>query len=263
MLLHEPPPSQGDLHFRALGIPVRVHPLFWLITLLLGINGRGGTPPSEFIAWVVVVFISVLIHELGHAIVQRYYGGHPWITLYGLGGLASCNDCDRGPWSQIMISLAGPGAGFLLAAIGAAVLRAAGVGIGAQMGPFDIETSGLASAYAMSLPVLTVFWEPLSSEIGNEFIGQFFYVNIMWGLLNLLPVYPLDGGRVSRELCTLGDPRRGIVASLWISLLTAGGMAAFAILVWGSVFTAAMFAYMAYSNYQTLQSYQDHQGRGW
>ena len=63
------------------------------------------------------MFVSILVHELGHAFVQRYFGGRPWITLYGFGGLASCNDCDRSPRSQIIISLAGPLAGFLFAVV--------------------------------------------------------------------------------------------------------------------------------------------------
>ena len=63
---------------------------------------------------------------MGHAFLQRYYGGHPWITLYSFGGLASCNDCDRSPRSQILISLAGPVAGFLLAGLVIVVLRLTG-----------------------------------------------------------------------------------------------------------------------------------------
>jgi stage IV sporulation protein FB len=258
MLLYEPPPSQADLHFRVLGIPVRVHPLFWLITLILGVNRRGGTPPAQLLSWIGVVFASVLIHELGHALVQRRYGGHPWITLHSLGGLASCNDCDRGPWSQIVISLAGPGAGFLLALIVAAAVRLAGSDLALAWGTVDRP-----NMTDLPLAFMTISWQPLDSEAANLLARQLFWVNVMWGLVNLLPVYPLDGGRVSRELLMLRDPRRGIVASLWVSMITAAGMAAFAILVWRSFFTAAMFGYMAYTNYQASQSYQNYQGRGW
>ena len=116
MLLGEPPPTQADLHFRVFGIPVRVHPLFWIVTLFLGLAAARRPIRCETLIWVAVVFVSILVHELGHALMQRYFGGHPWITLYGFGGLASCNDCDRSPRSQILISLAGPVAGFLLAA---------------------------------------------------------------------------------------------------------------------------------------------------
>src|SRR4051794_41088064 len=97
MLLGEPAPTQGDLHFRLFGFPVRVHPFFWLTTVIFGMGG-GPADPQRTLVWVGIVFVSILAHELGHATMQRFYGGHPWITLYGLGGLASCNDCSRSPW---------------------------------------------------------------------------------------------------------------------------------------------------------------------
>src|SRR6185436_11971377 len=127
MLLGEPPPTQADVHFRLFGIPIRVHPYFWIVSLIMGAGGIGGkAEPVDALVWVVVVFISILVHELGHAFMQRTYGGHPWITLYGLGGLASCNDCDRSPRRQIIISLAGPIAGFLLAAVILLAMRLTG-----------------------------------------------------------------------------------------------------------------------------------------
>src|SRR5262245_15290041 len=95
MLLFEPPSSSGDIHFRVCGFPVRVSPFFWFTAVLMGVNPRGGTPPMELLLWVAVVFVSILVHELGHALAQRHYGGHPWITLHAFGGLASCDDCDR------------------------------------------------------------------------------------------------------------------------------------------------------------------------
>src|SRR6478736_1555485 len=128
MLLSEPAPTRGDIHFRLFGIPVRVHPMFWLVAVILGAGsfGRGEVDPVDALVWVVVMFASILVHELGHATMQRAYGGNPWITLYGMGGLASCNDCDRSPRSQIIISLAGPIAGFLLATVIILALRLSG-----------------------------------------------------------------------------------------------------------------------------------------
>ena len=82
MLIGEPPPSQADMHFRLLGFPIRVHPFFWLVAVFLGVGtGKNETDPVELLTWVAVVFVSILIHELGHAIMKRAYGGHPWITL--------------------------------------------------------------------------------------------------------------------------------------------------------------------------------------
>ena len=114
MLLTEPPLSQGDLHLRLFGIPVRVHPLFWVVTVIMGLRGgdEKGTPPAQLLIWVAIVFVSILVHELGHAFLQRRFGGRPWITLHGFGGLASCDDDDSSPRSQILIALAGPVAGF-------------------------------------------------------------------------------------------------------------------------------------------------------
>ena len=115
MLLNEPSPSQGDLHFSLLNIPVRVHPMFWLMGLILGSGGSRGLQPV--VLWVVAVFVSVLVHEMGHALVIRALGVQPWITLYGMGGLTSHQGGRFRPQTQILVSLAGPAAGFLLAAI--------------------------------------------------------------------------------------------------------------------------------------------------
>jgi stage IV sporulation protein FB len=257
MLLFEPPPSPGDLHFRVFGIPVRVHPFFWLTTLLMGLNPRGGTPPAELMIWIGVVFVSVLVHELGHAFTQRYFGGRPWITLHAIGGLASCDDCDRRPTSQILISLAGPAAGFLLAALVVVVFRATGHEIGLQMGrEFDFSKTTLTEARVLPLPLMMLYWEPLATPAASNIVGDLLSVNILWGLINLLPVYPLDGGRVAREVCTLGNPQRGIVMSLRISIVVGALMAAVAGLAWNSLYTAILFGYLAYSSYRTLDAYQ-------
>ena len=70
------------------------------------------------LTWIVAVFLSILIHELGHALVMRAYGFRPWITLYGLGGQASydlplCVHVEGiGALAQVLISAAGPAAGF-------------------------------------------------------------------------------------------------------------------------------------------------------
>ena len=121
MLIGEPQPTQGDLHFRLFGFPVRIHPFFWLIAFLFGMSG---TPPLPLVfAWVAAMFLSILIHELGHAAVMRYYGISPRITLYGMGGLASYEPSqvrDQRAFSthaQIAIAAAGPLAGFLTAAV--------------------------------------------------------------------------------------------------------------------------------------------------
>jgi hypothetical protein len=66
LLFQVPPPTRYDLRFNLAGFPVRVHPLFWLIAVLLGYSSGD---PLQILIWVVVVFVSILIHEMG----QRWY----------------------------------------------------------------------------------------------------------------------------------------------------------------------------------------------
>ena len=91
----EPPRTAYDLHFRIAGIPIRVHPLFWLAALILGTSGNwdaeGNVDPDagmQLLMWTGVLFVSILVHELGHSFVIRYFGQLPRIVLYMLGGLA-------------------------------------------------------------------------------------------------------------------------------------------------------------------------------
>src|SRR4051812_7868076 len=178
MLIGEPPPTQADLHFRLFGIPVRIHPFFWITALFLGMGGRQADP-QQTLVWIVIVFVSILIHELGHAAMQIRFGGHPWITLYGFGGLASCNDCDRSPWRQIIISLGGPFAGFMLAALVVLAMRLSGRGLGfvTSAETFDINSTGLFSAILLRVGPLGLYFEPLQSATLNQVIADALQIN--------------------------------------------------------------------------------------
>jgi stage IV sporulation protein FB len=259
MILGEPPPTQADLRFSLFGFPVRVHPFFWLIALMLGMGGDTFEPVAALV-WVVVVFVSILVHELGHAFLQRRYGGRPWIVLHGFGGLAICDDCDRAPRSQIIISLAGPAAGFLLATLIVLGLWLSGRGIAVlllglivsfQPGGVEWMLSDQFGLFAARLA------NPFASRVANLAIYDLLYVNILWGMVNLLPIYPLDGGRVAREVFTLRNPRQGIVQSLQLSIGAAILVAVYA-LVEQSIFMCLMFGVLAYGSYQALQAYQNH-----
>ena len=123
LLFQVPPPTRYDLRFNLAGFPVRVHPLFWLIAVLLGYSSGN---LLQIVIWVLVVFISILIHELGHALAFRRYGLSSQIVLHFAGGLtipestlwgSRWANVALGPNQNIFISLAGPGAGFLLAAV--------------------------------------------------------------------------------------------------------------------------------------------------
>ncbi|MBK9210067.1 MAG: hypothetical protein IPL71_17960 [Anaerolineales bacterium] len=122
MLFQVPPATRFDLNFSLAGFTVRVHPLFWVIALLFG-SSSGSV--SGLIGWVIAMFVSILIHELGHALAFRRYGIDSEIILHATGGLTVPNSFSfsfGGRYSisanqQIIISLAGPFAGFLFAGL--------------------------------------------------------------------------------------------------------------------------------------------------
>ncbi len=244
MLLGEPPRTPYDLNFPLLGIPVRVSPWFWLITLMLGWKRQDA---GAIITWIVAVFLSILIHELGHALVMRAYGFRPWIVLYAMGGLA-CYDPRDGFRSkgsdgleQVLISVAGPVAGFLLAAVLVLGLFAAGF----REDVFFISPWGLRPAVVLHNLRLT------------GLLNDVFYICVFWGLVNLLPIYPLDGGQIAREIFLKFTPGDGIRQSLLLSMFAAGAVAAFGLLKWQSAYVALFFGYLAYSSFATLQAYSD------
>jgi stage IV sporulation protein FB len=83
-LLEPPSPSRYDLCLTLVGVPIRVHPLFWILAVFVG----GFTPdPVRLLIWVAAVFVSILIHELGHALAMRRFGQPSRIVLHLMGGL--------------------------------------------------------------------------------------------------------------------------------------------------------------------------------
>lgn len=251
MFLGEPERTQADVYFNLFGIPVRVHPFFWLVAVILGANLIQS--PIDLVVWILAVFTAILVHELGHALVMRSFGFRPSITLYGLGGVASY---DRfwvaGGWGnsaggQILISAAGPGISLALAAGIVAVVGFTGHPVQVFLGlPY-----GLAVVFSIGV-----------SEILNQFLLLLVGVLIAWSFLNLLPIYPLDGGQIARELLLLVNPRQGIVQSLILSVVTAGGLCVVGLVVWKSWFLAILFGYLAFANFMTLQAYRG-RSSGW
>ena len=179
---------------------------------------------------------------------MRYYGLSPWITLYGLGGLTSSRSASayggRGSstFAQIFISFAGPLAGFLVA--GVVVLLAVAVGN---------ELRG------WSLFGPRIVWK--EATLGAYFGSFLLQVCVLWGIMNLLPVYPLDGGQIVREVFQYFGPREGIRNSLLLSMVTAGGIAVLALMLFESFLMCLMFGYLCYSSYAALGAYESFRRR--
>lgn len=238
------PHTRFDLNFNILGFPVRVHPLFWVIALLLG---SGSNNLLMIPIWVVIVFVSILVHELGHALAFRRYGQDSQILLHFSGGLTIPQSVPFGggytsvgmtPNEHILVSLAGPFAGFLLAGLTLAV--------GAAMGGEFIVTTILG---VIPFPIVVM---PYGSILTDIFITML-WVNIFWGFINLLPVFPLDGGQVSRYFFLQRDPYNGVRTSLLISVVTGGLLAVLGLVAFNSTYMAVLFGLLAFQSYQMLQ----------
>jgi stage IV sporulation protein FB len=245
MLFQPPPPTRYDLNFRVAGTPVRVHPLFWLIMLFLGASTGDLV---QILIWAAAVFLSILIHELGHALAMRRFGIPSYVVLYWGGGLTvpapersgyGERRASPGPNEEIAISLAGPGTGFLFAAliIGAIALAGGTVTLTMLFGFIPIPMAVL----------------PAAGRILNLFAASLLWVNLFWGVVNLMPVYPLDGGNVTRYLLLKADPWGGIRTSLWISVVAGGVVALFGFLVMRSTFIGLLFGLLAFQSFQALQ----------
>lgn len=241
MLLAEPPPSPYDLRFNLGRMPVRVHPLFWLVSVLLGIDLK---EPKLVLLWVGVVFVSILIHELGHAMTARAFGWSPHIVLYGMGGLAIYQPTYRSRAKQMLVTAAGPMAGFLFAAVIVMALVANDrattfFGLGVGKGEF------------------------ISNPYLRFVVHQALWLNVIWGLVNCLPIMPLDGGQFTREILTGVNPRNGLLWSFQLSMLVAALVAVAGMLFLGSFFIALFFGYLAYSSYQGMLALQGNRYGGW
>ena len=251
-MLGEPPASQYDLRFHLFGIPVRVHPFFWVVIALLGFGG--GEDPINLLIWVGCAFVSILIHELGHAAVALSHGWRPWITLYGFGGLTSYQPTRHDARREILISAAGPAAGFLFIAFVMVAVHASGHSVQLFPDLQDLQKIILFPPWAS--------FSPFASDNFNTLIWYLWQINILWGLLNLLPIYPLDGGQIMRELCLITNRNRGIELSLGISVFVSTAVAIASIMLLGRLFLAIMFGYLAYMSYTALQRYTGRGGFG-
>ncbi len=201
------------LHFNIFGFPVQIHWLFWVTCVILGggFGARSSMDWMQIAVWTAVVFVSIMVHELGHALVGRRLDAKPSILLHGLGGLTILPGLKARRDQSIMLSLAGPGAGFLL---GGLVLVIA-----------PLINSG--------------------EQLARYALGSLLYVNIFWSFFNLLPVMPMDGGQVMRDVLGPGKLKTTAI----IGAVCAGLLAVLA-LVYGFWIMAIFLAVLAYSNYK-------------
>jgi stage IV sporulation protein FB len=157
--------AEGQPHFRIAGIPIRIEWSFWLIAVFLGYGAREGW---LLVAWVAIVLVSILVHELGHAFALRVYHQQPRVVLHAFGGLTYGSTPYRSRTQSVVVSAAGPLAAFLLLGLPAALY-------------------------------LDPIWE-ITDFNRWVIVGDIAWVNIAWSIVNLLPILPLDGGNIAATL---------------------------------------------------------------
>jgi len=206
--------------FRLFGIPVQVNLLFFLTVLL--IRPRQGDSPALALVWVAIAFAGVLLHELGHALTARAFGQAPRIALHVMGGVTYWSpQGDLGAWKRVATSVAGPGVGVVL---------------------------GLAAWVAQGVAGLTHDDGPAGVAL-----DYFIWVNLGWGVFNLVPMMPLDGGNILAAGLEGLFGAGGRLAARGVSIVVALGVAALA-LAGGAYFAAALCALFIYTNTQALRA---------
>jgi Zn-dependent protease len=208
MLVSEPQPTRWELRARLVGADLRIRPLFWVSCALLGVvyyqypeirEEIGGV--AAFGLWMAAVLLSSVAHELGHALAARVFGARPRIVVSGLGDQLFGLDGLR-LWRQTGVALAGPLANGLL------------------FGLFWLITE-----YPLPIERIAHGW--------RIFLGQSVWlmlmINSFWGVLNLLPLWPLDGGRLAVVIGEAMLGRRGQILALLLSLVITVGLTLFAI----------------------------------
>lgn len=183
--------------FRIFGIELKVH---WSFVLILAwgafIYSSGPAGPVIGALYGVVVilflFVCVVLHELGHAVTAKYFKVNvPTITLLPIGGVAQLERMPDKPLQEFLIAVAGPLVNFVLALL---LLPVAAVLIGLGMNDGTIGGGFMDWIAHMQIP---------------SFSGLVIYLtvtNVVLGVFNLLPAFPMDGGRILRALLALGFP---------------------------------------------------------
>ncbi len=213
--------------FRVGRVPVYADAGAALLLVLLLVMFGSGRGPAGMIAAVlitIIVFASVLAHELGHAFAIRRLGyGDSRIVLGGLGGV--CQWSGRPTrWDRIRISLAGPAVSMALGLGGFALLSA-------------LRAGGIGAETIFGYTVYVAAW-----------------LNVGWALFNMLPVQPMDGGQATRAFLGTRMPQhRAVRLSLQISLGVAIVLAAVSLALTSSLFIPILLAWMAFQNWQELQ----------
>ncbi|MFM7592070.1 MAG: metalloprotease, partial [Isosphaeraceae bacterium] len=168
------------------------------------------------------------VHEMGHALTNRLFGLRSVVVLHGLGGVCGTEDKPIASWKRVMVLFNGPAAGFVLAAMVYALATASVQGV-------------LPAAISINSPVQ------------KEIINNLLFINLVWGVLNLIPIWPLDGGQIIGVLLKKISKWRGQEFMHGLSMLVAAGLGVWLYQRNGDVYNIFLLGLITMQNFQMLQ----------
>lgn len=207
------------IKFSILGIPITIQPWFWITMAFIG-GGLHASNSQEIILVLVFIFagfLSILVHELGHAVAIRKYGLPTAITLQAFGGYASYPSGRLDRKQSFIVTAAGP---MVQIALGVAM-----IGVGRRL---DIPPGSLF----------------------GPFLTYLIWVSIVWAVLNCLPIYPMDGGQMLAAI--LGPRRQRLVHLTGAIVAVVIGVAGYLFL--GTLLLPIFMALFAWQNWQAFQA---------
>ena len=219
--------------FRIAGIQLRIHVTFVLLIawLAFGYYAQGGSPAAaEGVIFVLLLFLCVVLHEFGHALAAKAFGiNTPDITLLPIGGVARLERMPEEPKQELLIAVAGPAVNVVIAL---GLFVAGGSFINPFVNPAAPERVGLVS--------------------------QLLIINVLLVAFNLLPAFPMDGGRVLRALLAT---RMSYARATQIAATVGQGFAfvfGFIGLIWNPfLIFIALFVYIGASQEAALAQMKD------
>ncbi len=226
--------------FRIFGIDIKLHLTFALLPLFLGVfyyKDYGLWVGLRAVVLVLLVFVCVLAHELSHSLVAKKYGIRvPEITLYPIGGVASMQRIPRASRQEFTISIVGPISNFVIALL--------------LFFPLYVLL-GKENLFSPSL------------ESWPRTFANVFWINPLLGIFNLIPAFPMDGGRILRSLLA---SRMNYVNATRISVFVGHIFAILFVLlgIWTKhwmLVLIAVFIYLSASNEERMVFYEDNKNR--
>lgn len=180
---------------RPFGIPTSIHWTFWILIIWIIYSnisqGQGGAETVWYILFVFAIFTCVVLHELGHSLAARRYGIRTRsITILPIGGVASLEKIPANPKHELVVAFAGPLVNIVIAAALWLILSLSG-----------------------NLNLIAENVEEMANINGGNFLLSLLLVNIMLVVFNMIPAFPMDGGRVLRAILAMNMSR--IKATEW------------------------------------------------